>query len=198
MKPRVNWTGDRRIRNSNGVYSKSRQLVCEALEAAGNDGATKEQIVDYVKGDLAVDHPLMSVGQALGFLAGENFVVESMGKFWLKENYSPIGSKPAQNGHSKQEVVSPHTQKRAGRVVSLFTAPQFFVDVVEIKLLIGNTWIPVPLFGNVRVCIGDNIPDWSNVVWYNDVKTAKFIFRDGHTHEEQPSGRDIVSVAQAE
>jgi hypothetical protein len=208
MKNRTNrsdFQSDLRAVTSQGRVSKSRVVVLEALEAQGAEGATIDELAQLIGQDMPGENPKMSIGSVLSRMQTEEHLVCLRNRWYLKEFEPQPKFEPAQTNHivsftngSFQKIASV-TQKRKGINISVYTSPRVYEGAVDISLLIGGRWWPVPLFGNARICIGQSRPEWSpNERYYTDVEIVKIVQAGGKVSEEKPAPRDIVTIDQAE
>jgi len=187
------------------MVSQPRVRVLEALEAQGKEGATIEEMVLLVGSEFPGNRPQGSIGQVLGYMKTDEIVVFERGRWFLTE-YAPSAPQPdlhinGLNTYAPVDngKVAPITQKRKGIVISVYTSPRVYEQAIDIALLIGGRWWPVPLFGNARICIGQSRPEWSpNERYYTDVEVVKITQQGGKISEERPAPKDIVTIDQAE
>lgn len=206
---KVNWTNDDRAKRPDGRFSQPRMIVLEGLEAQGMEGATRDELVQLIGGDMNGDSPAMSIGRILHALLNEEHVVLQFGRWYLKEcapdalesrakgSNSSAVSNGATNGHKVQ--IAPFFGKRTGKRVSLYTGHRVFDDVVAINLLIAGRWWPVMLADTMRIMVAFDRPDWSpDQVTYSDVEMIRFTYKAGTTYEERPAPKDLVTIAPGE
>lgn len=204
MKNRT--TKDPRVTRSNGQAGESRVIVLEVLEMVGKDGATIEEIVELVGKDLPGNHPKMSAGSVLSRMEADNYVVRYRGRWYLPDCVPDAQKQPLHmNGlktyvtEEKPASVAPFIQKRRGKTVLLYRSPVVYADAIAIAMLIQERWYKISFFVSMRICIGQESPNWSaEQEMYNDVSIIKIIRKDGTHIEERPAPTDIVTIAEAE
>lgn len=201
MKNRT--TKDERVMQVNGTKSLSRELIVEALETVTSEGATVDEIVDLIGKDLPSENKKMSVGGTLSRMETDNYVVNYRGKWYLKEHLvknipeQQQVNPPATNGFFAK--IAAVVQKRSAKSVSLYRMPTIYTDAIGVSLLINQHWTPVPLFGNLRICIDKEIPNWSpDRIWYSDVEIVRITRQNGQVSEERPAPKDYVTIDQEE
>lgn len=193
---------DERVTVFNGRVSRPRQIVVEALEAQAAEGATVEELCTLIGAEIGGVRPQGSIGQVLSYMATDDIVIEIRGRWYLKEHApiavdpAPSDKKPANGFFAKIAGVM---QKRSEKTVSLYRMPTVYDDAIGVTLLINQRWTPVPLFGNLRICIDKEIPNWSpERIWYSDVEVVRITRRNGIVSEERPAPKDYVTIDQEE
>ena len=95
---------------------------------------------------------------------------------------------PARNGNGhglaesdRRRVEMPAFLKQRS-AITLFVehSPQEIEGVMRFEIQMGGVWLPVPFSGDMRVCVGDDVPRWSaNQETYNGVTAFRVTMRDG-------------------
>lgn len=191
---------DPRLLVHNGSLSLSRQVVVEALETFGSQGATRDEIVDLIGRDLPGDNPNMSAGRTLGQLREDGHVIEMRGRWYLTEHApQPKNAPPMPPPNGRVQPVAPFVGKRTGKTVALYTTPEVLQNVIGLTLTIDNVAYKMPLFGNIRICIGKEAPQWTpEQEMYTHCTKIRVLLQGGQTQEFQPAYNDIVTIAPEE
>lgn len=203
MKSRT--TKDPRVMQANGMKSLSRELIVEALETVASEGATIDEIVELIGKDLSSENKKMSVGGTLSRMETDNYVICYRGKWYLKEHLiknapeQQNADMPTHNANGFFAKIASVVQKRSAKTISLYRMPTIYTDAIGVSLLINQHWTPVPLFGNLRICIDKEIPNWSpERIWYSDVEVVRITRQNGIVSEERPAPKDYVTIDQEE
>lgn len=108
---------------------------------------------------------------------------------------APISLSPPYNGNGNSQLAERSQRKvqlpdymKTRIPITLFVehSPEELEGVMRLELCIGGNWIPLPTTGDLRVCVGDDIPRWSATQEvYSDVKAFRVTRRDG-TQAEYP------------
>lgn len=173
-----------------------RELVKEALTV--QPGATRDEIITYVEANERMPHmagnPKRIVGQMLSKLADKGVTEDRNGHWYLCGKPSPVtvaplSAHPNGNGGSQavasengRAEIAPFYKQREGRVVTLERTPVEIDRVHRIEVRMGDRWVPIPTFGDVRVCIGPDIPRWTPD---QEVMRGVTQIRITHTDERQ-------------
>lgn len=191
---------DPRFLGSQGRYSRQREVIITALEAYGKQGATLDEVVELVGKDLPGYNPNMSAGKTLHSMLDAGYVMMVNGKWYMKESAPtrrPDSAPAAQNGHI--QPIAPFAQKRSGKTITLYTTPETLENVIGLSLLHKEQWYKMPLFDNVRLCIGMEAPQWSpEQEMYSDITEMKVLFKNGQTVNRAVNPREIVTIAPEE
>lgn len=188
------------------MVSYSRQIVFEALQAYGDSGTTKEQILELIGQDFRDVNPTRSLGQTLRKMSDDNLVREHMNK-WYLVNISPniplaapaARAFTATNGAHKS-TIAPYAGKRRPKTVTIFTSPEVYENIIGLKLIAydGDT-LKIPVFGSIRICIGMEIPMLSpEQEFYNNVETVELQIQGGGVKKCSVNRKEIVTIAPEE
>lgn len=149
-----------------GEKFKVRELILEALYALGENGGTREEIASLIEKDFPKDVNIqMSVGRILGSFLHEG-TVEVHGSLWRIADTTPKfnnGTAMEAAAHEgERSPLSAYQQNRAANTVTLYHSPIEIEDVIRIRVRVENgSWFNVPIFGDVRICLGPGIPKWN-------------------------------------
>jgi hypothetical protein len=196
-------TYDERARRSNGLVSRPRVVVLEALEAQAGEGATVEEILTLVGSEFPGNRPQGSIGQVLSYMQTDDLVTFVKNRWYLKEHAPIIQAKNDLhiNGlntysNTNGSKIAPMVQKRIPKTISLHTKPRTYTDAVAVDLLIKERWTPVPFMVNMRVMIDPDVADWPCEKWFwTDVEIVRITHKDGRKTEERPAPKDVVTIA---
>jgi hypothetical protein len=107
----------------------------------------------------------------------------------------PAAPSPSANGNGLT-TIAPFKQKRPGIRLGIYSSPRYFEEVVALSILIGEQWFPVPMFDNMRMCIGYEIPEWSPYqLEYRNVVNMRITFKNGQVQDERPALKDVITIA---
>jgi hypothetical protein len=185
-------------RNTQHRFTSSRENVLEAIEVMGSSGATYEELFTNVYADVdSARSGRQSLSRVLNFLCGDGLVIEHQNRYYLKD-FAPH---PASNGAvaalttSANGTVSQNTRKREGVIVEVYTSPQEYENVVQVTACINGQWFKLPLFGSLKICLGPDIPTWSEGQESNQGISAIRVYqKDGKVAETQTNPRHWVTL----
>lgn len=190
-----------RVRVDGKQISVTRVYIGEALQAQGKDGATKDELLTLIGDEVGGRRPQGAIGQCLSTMLDDDEIVEYRGRYYLKDDAPAVqanGAHPAPLPTNGQRVqVAAQVQKRPGQTVSVFTSPQEWADVVRVTLVIKGVTVPIPLWGAMWICYGQQTPDWDvEKEQYYNVETIRLLFKNGTQQEIRPAPTDTVTIAQ--
>lgn len=111
----------------------------------------------------------------------------------------PIVGQPnlvPRNAATERMALSDFNRNRSGRIVSLEYTPSEFTDVARLQFCHQGQWITVPLFGNIRVCIGNDIPRWDPAQeTYYRITSIRIIYMTERVEEFGHNGDLPITVA---
>lgn len=201
-----------------GLGDVMRQLILEALTL--QPGSTRDELTEYLRGDAnirAFDGNLNhSVGQVLRFLRQEQKIKEH-NNLWYLHNSTAVpapvnGNRPrpfSANGngaaptvtapvaaHTERVEISDYYATRTGYAVSLERSPLMLEGVIHLEAMIGDNWIPLPVFGDVRLCIGTDIPKWTpQQEVLRGVSAVRVTHRNGEREVHNLDKRNPLTIA---
>lgn len=102
----------------------------------------------------------------------------------------PYAPAPPRNGNGHGHSLAESDRRRVEMpaflkqrsAITLFVehSPQEIEGVMRFEIQLGGVWLPVPFSGDMRVCVGDDVPRWSaNQETYNGVSAFRVTMRDG-------------------
>jgi hypothetical protein len=80
---------------------------------------------------------------------------------------------------------------RTGHSVSIYRAPVTFAYVRRVEIVLDGRWTKLPVFGNIRICIGSesDVPSWSlDQETYLEVEAVRILFSDSDLEYCPPIG----------
>lgn len=138
-----------------------RKQILEALDIVAEKGATRDEIIDLIGGGVTK----RSVGMSLLRCSQDDLVIEESGRFYLKAiqpraavSRTKAVIEPFSNGRIELPAIA---KGRSAKHVSVYTSPTEETNIVQVQMCINNTWIKIPLFANLKICTGPDIPFWS-------------------------------------
>jgi hypothetical protein len=177
---------------------RNAQLRTQILEAIRTAPIVDRAFIDeYVQG-VNKDATRFMIGQHLYILVRD-------GDIEKKENdsYAIIprnsGTLVNANPDGEKSKLPPFLQSRSGRLVTITHSPVELEDVARIQLKISGQWITLPLFDDIRICVGPDVPKWNHAQeTYTGVAAIKVIFKSGETTEHNIPVNNPVTVAPGE
>lgn len=102
----------------------------------------------------------------------------------------PYAPAPPRNGNGHGHSLAESDRRRVEMpaflkqrsAITLFVehSPQEIEGVMRFEIQLGGVWLPVPFSGDMRVCVGEDVPRWSaNQETYNGVSAFRVTMRDG-------------------
>jgi hypothetical protein len=170
----------------------TRQLILEAIKSG--DRLTTEDIRDYVRRWAPTPLSKQSIGQTLRHMTEAHDLAREGDYFILPDraNTQIVQANP----EGERVTLAPFQQKRSGRLVTIEHSPLEVEDVARIQLKVDGHWFPVPLFGDVRICIGPDTPRWNpEQETYEGASCLKIITKDGKTSEMNLDIHQPVTIA---
>jgi hypothetical protein len=147
--------------------SAIRQNVLAALELLGGK-ANRDLICEHT------GESRRSVGVCLGLCVQDGLLTENDGMFSLVSVNGNGNGRSNGNGNGAKLTIRQYTEGanrrielpeiargRDGKRVGVYALPDEFEDVVQVLLYHAGGSFKVPLFGNLRICIGAGVPQWS-------------------------------------
>jgi len=183
-----------------------REVIEDILKIEGR-GMTHAQLKREIPGWSPNFYPSgYSIGQMLRRMVeqgaldmkGDSFMLprnNNNGKVHSPSNVQPYQpQQPVQSNPVGQRVeLSPFTQKRSGRTITIEQEPTEHGDVARVELCIRNVWFPITLFSDIRICTGPGIPKWHEAQEsYENVEWMRIVFKDGNAPEFPCQGRTIT------
>lgn len=187
------------------MESKVRQIIVEALSVYGAKGAVKDEIYNLICEDLYGDNltsKRKSLSNGLFRTAEADLIVKFGDRYYLKE-YDPVpheNRQPHVNGNGSTAKIAPYAGKRTGKTVSIYKSPMIMNDVIALAFLMNEQWYKMPLFGSVRICVGQGDPPlWSaDQEMYRGVVQIRITHKGGMVTDEHTSPSDIITIAPEE
>lgn len=185
------------------AYSEARNRILSSLSVLDKDGATRDELIVLDAGGLD-KATRRSYGHVLANLVADGQVIERYGRFYLKEAVQAPGAKNfSAQGMMRtlpDKTALPALAKtRSGHTVLLYTSPMELPNVARVELCIGGNWFRCPLFGDLRICLGPEIPRWSADQETNrGIAAIKVIALDGKTEEIQTNPQYPITIAKNE
>lgn len=134
-----------------------RELILMAIEAHGNDGATKEELIETLAGDL--ENVSMSVGKTLGNMLRDEILEMARGRYYVKGTAKPSNAQSNNNGRVE---IAPFQAGRKGETVTVYSSPQIYQNIVRVEFHFENGHtVKMPFSTSLRICTGPEIPNWS-------------------------------------
>lgn len=179
--------------------SKMNDVIGEALGVYGAKGALREEIFSLIYADLFGDNAeskRKALSNALTRAIDAELIVRVNDHYYLKE-CDPTHANGHQNGSAPKVQIATYTNKRSGKTVSLYKSPMIISDAIALAFLIDEQWYKMPLFGSVRICIGQGDPPmWSaDQEMYRNVVQIRITHKGGLVTEEHTSPADIITIA---
>lgn len=96
---------------------------------------------------------------------------------------------------SKQDIPAYYRQ-RSGRIVTIEQSPTELTNVFSLEMKINGRFMKLPLFGDMRVCVGHEVPRWTpDQEVIRDVSALRVTYTDGRTEEINVGVEHAVTVA---
>lgn len=177
--------------------SDTRTLILETLENLGQNGLTRDEMIELQK--LPLEHASRkSFGMSLKWLKEDGIVEQHNDRFYLCKPIDHPPKSPA-NGHStahenaQKIMLAPFQSGRAPKSVTVYTSPVEHEGVVSVVFIyrVGGQF-RLPMSAGWQICTGPDIPKWNE---YQEttrgVLTVRLIFADGRnidipTNSEYP------------
>lgn len=185
--------------------AKIRKLILDTIRANGGGMEFEpltvkmmdEPDIDQLTNDIAA-----TVRASLGFMARDNLVEKRRNTWYVCGPVTP----PTTNGPRPSGTVAAAVQgrvelpafqqKRDGRTITLESTPALLDNVFSVELKLPGGWFPVPLFQDMRICIGPERPRWSpEQTTFSGVTLIKVVFKNGQTAEYPINDNSPVTVA---
>jgi DNA-binding transcriptional ArsR family regulator len=84
----------------------------------------------------------------------------------------------------KRVEIPPYMKSRVPVTVFVERSPFEIENVLRIELQIGGQWLPLLISGDIRICIGDDIPRWgAPQETYSEVTAYRLTFANGARDE---------------
>ena len=132
-------------------------FIHDALYHAGKLGSTKEGLVNQL-GGLVDGNPLRVIATSLSRAVEREEVCNINETFYLPEYVpAPPERKSGSNGR-----IAPFAEHRKGYALEVHVNPMTFKDCVGLKLQFEQGKFDVPIFGAIRIFVGNEAPEWSN------------------------------------
>lgn len=108
---------------------------------------------------------------------------------------APNGSNGSEGGHQVKPFkpverlgrtvqLPEYMRTRSSVTVFVEQSPIEIENVLRLELCIGNQWIAIPVSGDMRVCVGTDIPRWSeNQETYTNIGAYRLTFKNGEQGE---------------
>lgn len=102
-------------------------------------------------------------------------------------------SNPPKNGNGNHNIAEREKRRialpeymRSRPAITLYVehSPLELEQVVRLELEIGGIWLPIQVNGDLRVCVGTDIPRWSAMQeTYNGVTAYRVTYRNGDQYD---------------
>ena len=196
---------------NNGMISRVREIVYDALVRMGKEGATIDELVTLVGDDIGGITPKMGIGKVIRVLQDFDVVVEYRGRWYTKENApEKAQTHPRLNGNTSAPVpakrveVAAYMGKRPEKTVSVYTAPETHTNVIGITFTFRDDqnrvaqW-KLPLFVNTRICIvgvGQDTPILSpQQEMYYRIENVRLLLKGGTYVDKATNLNDVIVIA---
>lgn len=176
------------------MASDLRTHILDTLRTNGRQSL--DDIREYVaqKTGLQDKDLRRSVGQSMRHLqeAGKVNPVGG-GRFALVNGTAEIAQA---NPEAEKVTLAPFQARRSGRTVSLEHSPLEISDVARVELKALGRYYPIPMFGDIRICIGKDIPKWSpDQETYDQINAIRVTTKDGRVTEMNHNVADPITIA---
>lgn len=170
----------------------TRQQILEAFDVLEGQSATRDELMELCRAPFSGANR-RSFGVALGWMVKDGTLHESNGRFRPAnaeqkephQNGSRNGAMAAATHDSGVRVQLSEFQKgRDARQVTVYQSPDEIDDAVMVQFCIHGQWVKIPFTGNLKICVGPDIPKWSPDQETNyGVSTLRVVLRSGTTRE---------------
>lgn len=184
---------------------ETRAKILASLSVVDKEGATREELIAFDNG-IADNSTNRAYGTSLGHLVEDRIVTKKNGKFYLTESITPRPGTPTlalqNSAHTLPEKhpLPAFSKDRAGHTVLLYTSPSDYEHVARVEYNFGgDNWFRSPLVGDLRICLGPDVPKWSPAQEVNrGIYKIRLIALDGIAEEITTNPSYPITIAPGE
>lgn len=176
-----------------------RQKVLETVQEF-KAGITIQELITLLVDDFrGAQEPERAVSQTLWRLSSAGLIERKNGKYYpVNGSIAPgdAARAPGQQPQGLRVELSAIQKERDTQTVVLYQSPVEIENVVMVQLNIDGHWVRIPLFGDLRICVGASIPRWSHNQEVNrGVRIIRLVQKNGQVVDTPVDPANPITIA---
>jgi len=149
------------------------QVFGEGLDVHG----ITRKFTSEMKGEEGYQKIFRRVRACVASLKNSNQIVKRDG-LWFPVGYEKAVAPESGVARTGKKDTPSRIRITKRGTITVFTAPQVFIEVERLRYKINGAWVEMPILGdNLRLCTGPSLPDWPDMTRNRGVKCIEITLK---------------------